>query len=89
MEEKIKKFIADIIAHPLANIYETSIEIFGDNILPESAEINLVIPELAGLFSVKRKLVKDIVFAKTNYRIAATKDAFLNNTTILIDKTVK
>ena len=87
MENKIKQYILDLISDPLLNIYDHASKIFGTNILPSNPSVDLVVPELAELTTTRRRLVQAIVLVKTKYKIAATKDAFMENTMILIDKT--
>lgn len=85
MEELIKKYVQAVITDPLLNLYRSAIEIFGENPLPGS-ETNLVVPELAEIPTTKRKLIQDIVYDKTKYRIAVAKDAFMENIVLLADK---
>lgn len=86
MENEIRQFIASIIENPLLNLYEQANQIFGENVLPSNEEVNLVVQELAEIPTTKRRLIKDIVYLKTKYNIAVAKDAFMENTVILIDE---
>lgn len=86
MEKIIKKYINDAINHPLENLYESATNLFGVDPLPGNSKIDLVVPKLAEIPTAKRRLIKDIVFLKTNYNIAASGDAFSDSAVIMVDK---
>lgn len=66
--ELIKKYVETIAANPGANIMDLAGAVLGENIFSQQ-ERTLVIPELKELYPNKRRVVAEIIKAKTNCNV--------------------